>query len=259
MPVLVDLTGANVATLPCCGMNNPAHEGRRRKSCWLRTHLAKGLRAKVAVTPEGRQCAYIEYLPGEYAWRGVDARGYLFIHCVFTFYRQYQSKGLAGRMLRECLADARAAGMKGVAVVARKGPWLAGPALYLENGFEAVDTAPPDYQLLVRKLDPGAANPSFKGGWEKKVARYGRGLTLIRSDQCPQIARFADEIAQAAGEEYGLKPKIVELKTHRDAQNAPTPYAVFALIRDGRLLADHPISRTRFRNIMRGEARPAAR
>ena len=35
-----------------------------------------------------------------------------------------------------------------------------------------------------------------------------------------------------------------------DAQNAPTPYAVFAVIYDGRLLADHQISRARFRNIM---------
>jgi hypothetical protein len=47
-----------------------------------------------------------------------------------------------------------------------------------------------------------------------------------------------------------MKPRIVELKTHRQAQNAPTPYAVFSVIYDGRVVADHQISRTRFRNIM---------
>jgi hypothetical protein len=250
MPVLVDLDQANLATLPCCGVKNPAHEGRRRKNCWLTTHLKKGLRAKVALTSGKRPCGYIESLPGEYAWRAVDARGYLFIHCVWTFSKQDQSKGVASQMVEACLQDARKAGMSGVAVVARDGPWLAGPALFLANGFVAVDTAPPDYQLLVCKFDASAANPAFKGGWEKKLMQYGRGLTLIRSDQCPHIAKFADEIAQTAAEEFGVKLKIVELKSHRDAQNAPTPYGVFALISDGHLLADHQISRTRFRNIM---------
>jgi hypothetical protein len=43
---------------------------------------------------------------------------------------------------------------------------------------------------------------------------------------------------------------VVDLESWSDAQNAPTPYAIFALIYNGRLLADHQISRTRFRNIM---------
>jgi hypothetical protein len=50
---------------------------------------------------------------------------------------------------------------------------------------------------------------------------------------------------------YKLKTKIVDIKTHQDSQNAPTPYAVFAIICNGRMLADHPISRTRFVNIMK--------
>jgi len=62
--------------------------------------------------------------------------------------------------------------------------------------------------------------------------------------------KFADEIAQTAREEYAIEPRLVDLGSCREAQNAPTPYAVFALIHQGRLLADHPISRTRFRNIM---------
>ena len=49
----------------------------------------------------------------------------------------------------------------------------------------------------------------------------------------------------------GLVRPIVELKTYKQAQNAPTPYAVFAVIYDGQLLADHQISAGRFRNIMK--------
>jgi len=249
-PLLVDVDAGNLEKLPCCGVKNLAHEGRSRKNCWVKKYQKKGLRAKVLLTPDNRQCGYIEYLPGEYAWRGVDAAGYMFIHCVWTFFKQFQGRGEASSMIRACLSDARRAGMKGVAVIARESPWLAGARLFLKNGFEVVDAAPPDYQLLVRKLDPAAANPTFKGGWEKKLKRYGQGLTILRSNQCPHIAKFASEIQQAS-EEAGLNPKVIELRTHRQAQNAPTPYAVFAVIHNGRLLADHQISRTRFRNILK--------
>jgi hypothetical protein len=251
LPVLVDLDPASIETLPCCGVKNIAHEGRCNKIKWLKAQFKKGLRAKVLLTPDHRQCGYIEYLPGEYAWRGVDARDYLFIHCIFTFYKYYQHRGLGGMMIQGCLDDAAKAGMSGVAVVAREQPWLAKPAIFLANGFELVDTAPPDYQLLVRKLDPSAANPAFKTGWEARLKKYARGLTIIRSHQCPHVAKFAGEIAEAAERDYGIKPRIVEIKSHREAQNAPTPFAAFAVLHNGRILADHQISLTRFRNIMR--------
>lgn len=251
MPVWIDLDPAHVETLPCCGIKNAAHEGRCCKNRWLKSSFRTGLRARVLLTPDNRQCGFIEYVPGEYAWRGVDARGYLFIHCIWTFYKQYQGKGLASQAIQTCIEDAAKTASNGVAVIAREQPWLAGPALFLANGFTVADAAPPDYTLLVRKLIPSAPDPVFKRDWEKKLKRYSRGLTIIRSNQCPHIAKFADEIAQSAEREYGLAPRIVDLKSARQAQNAPTPYAVFAVIYNGRLLADHQISRTRFHNIMR--------
>ena len=249
-PRLIDIDAASFDTLPCCGIKSPTHPGRRRKQCWLQANAKFGLRAKMLLAPDGEPCAYIEYLPGEFAWRGVDAGGYMFIHCLWNYSKRRQRKGWGSVMLEACLHDAKEAGMNGVAVVARQGPWLADRRLFLANGFEPVDTAPPDYELLVRKLKASAANPVFKGAWDEKVARYSRGLTIIRSSQCPHIAKFAAEIAEAAEQEYGIKPGIVDIESWQDAQNAPTPYAVFALIYNGRLLADHQISRTRFRNIM---------
>jgi hypothetical protein len=250
LPVLVDLNRTNIDALPCCGVSNPAHPGRCNKNRWLLAQFKKGLRAKVLLTPDGRQCGYIEYLPGEYAWRAVDAAGYMFIHCIWTFYKRHQRRGLGAQMIQASLNDAANAGMHGVAVVARDEPWLAGPALFLANGFAPVDTAPPDYQLLVRKLNPAAPNPAFRHGWEQKLTKYGPGLTMIISGQCPHIAKFAAEIAQCAESDYKMKPRIVELKSHRDAQNAPTPYSVFAILHNGRILGGHQISRTRFRNLM---------
>ena len=113
-----------------------------------------------------------------------------------------------------------------------------------------MDTAPPDYELLVKKFNKSAPNPKFKDNWDKKLKKYGKGLTIICANQCPHTIRFADKIADMARRTYKLKPRIVELNTYRQAQNAPTPYTVFAVIYNGRLLADHQISSSRFRNIM---------
>lgn len=140
--------------------------------------------------------------------------------------------------------------MKGVAVVARKRPWLANSDIFLKHGFEIVDTALPDYELLVKKFKESALNPRFKDRWDEKLKKYSKGLTIIRAHQCPHTVRFADKIAEIAKNTYRLNPKIVELKTHQDAQNAPTPYAAFAIIYEGQLIADHQISSTRFENIM---------
>ena len=96
---------------------------------------------------------------------------------------------------------------------------MAGRGLFIANGFEAVDATRPDYELLVRKLRKNAGSPRFPRDWDR------RG-------------------------EYGIQARVVNFESSQDAQNAPTPYATFSLIYNGRLLADHQISRTRFRNIM---------
>jgi GNAT superfamily N-acetyltransferase len=246
----LEITPANMCEVPVCGIKDRDHEGRRLKERYLKTALKKGLKARVLLTEKGVQFGYVEWLPGEYAWRGVEADGYMFLHCVWTYFKQYQNKGQGKSLIQACLDDARKAGMKGVATVARDRPWLAGSALFLKHGFEVVDTAPPDYELLVKKLDPSAPNPRFRGDWGKRLKRYGSGLTIIRAEQCPHSIRFADKIAAAAEASYGLKPRMVTLKTWRQAQAAPTPFAVFTVIYDGEIVADHHISVRRFETLM---------
>jgi len=263
-PVLVDLTAANVEQYACCGAKDPAHEGRRRKIRWMKAQFKKGLRARVLLTDageggtpagggpaKGRQAGYIEYMPGEHAWRGVEAGGYLVIQCIWIHYKEYQRKGVGSAMVEAAMEDARRSGMHGVAAVVRDGPWMAGSALFVKNGFKVADEAAPDYRLLVKKLDASAPDPKFRFEQAKALRRYGSGLTIIRSDQCPYAAKFGDDIADAAREEYGIEPRVVEVKTLSAARGAPTPDAAFAIVYNGRLVADHQISRTRFRNLMK--------
>lgn len=247
---LVDVNAANFDLFPCCGIKNPNHRGRKQKQCWLQANCNFGLRARASLTPDGRQVGYIEYLPGEFAWRGVDAAGYMFVHCVWVHSRQHHGKGMGRAMIEDCIEEARKASMNGVAVMVRDGPWMADRRLFLSNGFELADTAPPDYELLVYKIQRGASNPVFRKSWDQAPYEYRSGLTIVRSSQCPHIDKFATDIEVMAEREFGLRTNMVELQSCLEAQNAPTPYAVFALLYDGRVIADHQISATRFRNIM---------
>ena len=253
---VIEVTPAQIGQLPCCGIKNTEHEGHRCKTAWLQEYLAKGLRARVLLTEDNRQCGYIEYLPGENAWRAVDAGGYMFIHCIWTFYKKYQHKGNAVRLVQACVDDARKAKMRGVAVIARKKPWLASADLFVKCGFELAATAPPDYELRVKKFRKRDPDPKFLPILEERLKAFGQGLTIIRADQCPHTVKFAREIGDIAEREFHLRPRHVVLQSCREAQNAPTSYAVFSIVYDGDLLCDHQISKTRFRNIMKEQAPP---
>jgi ribosomal protein S18 acetylase RimI-like enzyme len=248
-PELVAVDDSNFDSFPCCGIKNPVHPGKLQKRCWLRENAACGLRAQALLDPGGVPVGYLETVPGEFAWRGVDAKGYLFIHCIWIHKRDAQSKGWGSFMLNACLKDAKRERARGVAVLVREGPWTAGDRLFGKNGFVPVAAAPPDYRLLIRKLDPAAPDPTIRP--TPGLARYGKGLTIVRTAQCPYTAKFSTEIAETAATECGLTPAIIDLRTPAEAQQAPTPYATFSIVHNGRLLADHQISRTRFRNLMR--------
>ena len=51
----------------------------------------------------GRPLAFLEYVQGEYAWRPVDARGWLFVHCLWVYPRGQHVRGLGTRLLQACV------------------------------------------------------------------------------------------------------------------------------------------------------------
>ncbi len=110
---------------------------------------------------------------------------------------------------------------------------MAGRTLFAKNGFECVNAAPPSFELMVKKLRK-APSPKFKGGWGKRLRAYGSGLVIIRSDQCPCIANCTTGILEACGE-LGVPAKIVELKSYRQAQNAPSAYGIFNIVYNGKV------------------------
>jgi hypothetical protein len=248
---IVDTDADNILKYGICGYSNVKRPGFLEKVEWLKERFSEGMKIKTLYSPRDGTQGMIEYVPGEYCWRPVEAVGYMFIHCIFVgFKRAYKDRGYATLLLHECVADARKENMHGVAVTTRKGPFMAGRELFVKNGFEVVDTAPPDFELLVKKLDEDAPTPRFKGDWKERLHTYRDGLTVVRADQCPYTVKNVRDIDRAAREDFGIEPNIVTLKSYKEAQNSPCPFGTFCIVFNGEVIAHHPISRTRFINIM---------
>jgi ribosomal protein S18 acetylase RimI-like enzyme len=248
-PKIVTLTTENYTELGCPCFLNPKQEGHEIKLDWLKHRFAEGFTIKhLLLENEKKPNGFIEYTQGESAWRAVDAKDYLFIHCIWMNPNKYKQKGYGSLLLQECIKDAKQQNKAGVAVVTSDGPHMAAKNLFLKNGFELV--AQDDrFELLVKPLQK-AALPTFRD-WRKQLVQY-KGLNIIYSNQCPWVARSIHDLT-AIAEEKGLHLKVTELKTAGEAQNAPSIYATFALIYDGKIFADHYLSTTRFLNILKKE------
>jgi ribosomal protein S18 acetylase RimI-like enzyme len=249
---IIDLTPENIADYGVCGYKDiKKHKELRKKIEWVNEYYPKGLRIKVLLAKKGGYQGMLEYLPGEFAHRPVNADGYMFIHCIFVgFKNEFKGKGYASALIEECINDAQRQKMSGVAVVTRKGSFMANDQIFLKKGFEIVNTAKPDFSLLATKFDTKSTPPTFKSDTLDNLGEYEKGLTIIRSPQCPYTEKNVNAIIESAEKKFNLKTRLIDLKDSEAAQNTPCAFGTFCIIYNGKIISYHPISNTRFENIM---------
>jgi hypothetical protein len=245
---IIDLTPENIAEYGVCGYKDTGkHVELRRKIDWFKEYYPKGLRIKALISYKGGYQGMLEYIPGKYAHRPVDAEGYMFIHCIFVgFKSEFKGKGYASALIDTCIEEAKSLNMNGVAVVTRKGSFMADKDIFLKKGFIPVDSAKPDFELLVMKFNKSAIDPKFKLFSPEK---YNNGLTIIRSAQCPYSVKNVDAILQTA-EKLKIKADLIEIKDAEAAQQTPCAFGTFCIIFNKEVISHHPISNKRFENIM---------
>lgn len=247
----VTLEKVGPENLAACGigcLTSPKNLGYQPKVEWLQRRFAEGLRFLLYRDEKRKPLGFLEYVPGEYAWRPVDAKGWLFVHCLWVYPRGQKIGGLGGQLIQDCLEEARQTGARGVAAMVSDGTWMASKDIFLKNGFEEI--AETDrFQLVIHRLREGGA-PSFRD-IPDNLKKY-RGLHVVYSAQCPMLPKSVNDLSEMAAE-HGLKLKVTELESASEAQNAPSYYGVFSLLWNGRLLSDHYVSKGRFKNILRKE------
>ena len=165
----------------------------------------------------------------------------MFIGCIWVIGRQ-KGKGYGELLLDECIKDSK--GTNGVCVVASDKPFMAGKELFLKNGFEVCDTAPPSYQLLVKKMK-SAPLPRFAEKAKKaNLADKGEAV-FIYSDQCPYIAKFMGEMIEGA-KELGVPVKTLKVTDSAQAQEMPFAYGPCGVFYGGNLLAHGILTKKEF-------------
>lgn len=235
-----------------CYKSKRKAEGYTRKLGWLDRAFDNGLVIKM-VLQGGRSVGFIEYIPGEHTWRVVDAPGYMVIHCLWVVGRA-KKKGYGTQLLDLCLEDARAAGMRGVAVVSSRGNWLAHEKVFIKNGFEKVDATPPAFDLLATSFEDGPDSsiprePLFPRDWDERCARFGEGVNVVYADQCP----YMQDAVQHAVDSFavrGLDANVEKLETSEDVRKrSPTAYGVYGIVWDGKLFSYHYLGKKELRRL----------
>ena len=246
---LIDVTPENVfeETLFC--VRDTKSAAFEKKHAWFLKCLKEGPRLKILKDLSGKIISFIEYIPAEYAWRPVNAPGYMFIHCMYVHSNKDKGKGFASMMVEACEDDAMSNGMHGVAVMTSKGSWMTDKRLFEKNGY--IESSRKDrFELMVKKFKDSAPDPMLRD-WSAGQSRY-KGWHLHYADQCPWHEKSATDLQETAAQ-HGVGLLVKKIESAEQAQSTPSGFGVFSLLHDGKLLADHYISATRFKNILKKE------
>ncbi len=215
----------------CCAIGNDKKNQIRsqQKKDWMKPLLPKGLVFK-KVNIRGK--AFVEFLPAKEAWKPIQAPGYNVIHCLWVSGR-YKKQGLGKRLLEACLEDSKE--KNGVAVITgkKKMPFLTDRSFFRKHGFETVDTAAPNFELMVKKFRKNAPDPVFREGAKNPQVEDNGGITFLYAHQCPYTADWMDELA-ALAEEMEIPVKSRLITSRKEAQEAPTAFPTFTIFWKGK-------------------------
>ncbi len=242
--MIIDINEENIDKYGLfCRQTKRDSEGNQFKENWVKERFKEGMKIKMLKVKEGKKEAFrgfIEYIPGKYAWRGIEANGWMVIHCLWVVGRA-KEKGNGSKLLQKCIDDAKEQDMYGVAMVtAKKGGSLAKPTLFLKKGFEKVDESPPYFELYVKKFKEDAPLPKFIKIPKEKLKTYGDGITIIDSGQCPYTYDLNDRIKEM-GKEINVPVKIEHLKSPQDIkEKSLSPYGTFCVVYNGEIISHKP-------------------
>lgn len=244
---VIDINPENISDYGIfCVFQEEYCSGIKKKIEWFKKCYKQGLRMKMVQDDEKELAGFIEYVPGEYAWRTVNAKGYTFIHCL-QIRRGKVGSGYGSLLLNKCLEETK--DTNGAAIVTSSKPYVNDKRFFQKQGFKKTATAPPYFELLVRQFKE-APLPSFINGWEERAAKYKDDLTVIYSDQCAVIDSSLSTIKEVA-REFNIPVVSYKINNHKEAQLAPSPYGVFNVIYNGKFLTHEIVNKRKLLYILR--------
>ena len=246
MAKTIDINEANIDEYGLfCKKTKKNLVGYQNKVKWIKKRFKEGLKYKLLIVKEvdkETSRGMIEYIPGEYNWRGIQADGWMVIHCLWVV-GKHKNKGYGSQLIELALKDAKEAGLYGVVgMTADKGGWLPKKNLYEKLGFEKVDELEPYFRLYAKAFSDVATKPKFYPMSKEKLKKYDSGVTIFYSDQCPYVVDLVDEIKDMPKSD---KANFIKLERCKQAQeNGIYPYGSYCVICNGeRILYQHTLKK----------------
>jgi len=244
---LVKLTHANMEQEHiCCAISNNKDIQVISKKNWLKERLDEGL---VFLKGNVRGKCFIEYIPAEYAWIPIEAKGYMYIDCLWVS-GQFKGHGYSNLLLDACIKDSKEKGKKGLVILSskKKMGYLSDPKYMKYKGFETADTADPYFELMYLPFDPNTDKPCFQNTVHVHE-NIPKGFVLYYTNQCPFTAKYVPLLENMAKARNAVF-QSVHIQTREEAQNAPTPFTTFSLFYDGQLITHEILSEKKFEKIL---------
>lgn len=236
---LIDLSAASIQGYGCyCLRSMQKSPGYMEKVNWTKERFSDGLKYILA-QKDKKSVGFIEYAPEECSWRVVHAENYIVIQCLWV---GLTGHGLGSELIHKCIEDARKQNKYGVVVVTNADTsWAPSKEIFIKNNFKVADQGPYSFELYAYKLCD-APDPYFPQNWAERLQRFDKGLTILRTQQCPYLHVATENVIEGASVS-GIKPEIIEL-TDRETMMAlsPTPYGVFNVICNGELISYHRLT-----------------
>ena len=237
MTKIIDINVGNIdEEVLFCKKTKIKMPGYQNKVKWMKDRFKEGLKYKVLYVKEGNKetsRGMIEYIPGEYNWRGIKADGWMVIHCIWVVGKA-KKQGSGDKLLQVAIDDAKNLGMFGiVGMSAEKGGWLPNKKLFLKNGFVKVDEIEPNFSLFAKFFKQDAPKPTFYPINKTKQNQYSQGATIIYSDQCPYITDLVEDLKEIDTKGNFKTIKIDECKEAQ--QNGLYPYGTYCIICNGEI------------------------
>jgi len=237
----------------CCAIGNDATNVKRAKikKTWLKERFPEGHTFK-KFNVRGK--VFIEYVPAEYAWFPIEAQDYVFIQCLWASGR-YKGKGLGSKLLQECENDCK--DTNGIVAVTgrKKLPFTVDKKFYIKKGFEVCDTAPPYFEMLVKKFKENSPDPKFTEKAKKATIENKEGLTFYYSDLCPFNADYVDIMIETATK-YDIPCEKIKVESLKQAKDLPTPFGIFSVFYNGEFLTHEVMSEKKFDKLINKTIKP---
>lgn len=216
----------------CCAIDSKAtNTGVTAKKSWLKERIKEGLKFKKL---NARGKVFIEYIPAEMGWMPVDAKGYMLINCHWVS-GSYKGNGYGSELLRECENEAKSLGMLGIIVVTanKKKPFLSDKSFYLKSGYEIIDSAPPYFELLVKRFDSKAELPMFTQSAKEGFPEEVKGVDIFYTAQCPFTTPYI-ELLKPTIISSDIPIRIHQIKSKEEAQSHFCPVTTYSVFINGK-------------------------